>query len=162
MRNERGAALIALILAFLAVIILFAITVVVIISNNNALEVEPSGDVSQTIDNNLLYEGLEPVEGIMLDGMYSHSETNTIYCFLIDGTVTRGIEEITWEGTYATVDDKVVISFNNKRGWDDATSQDVVTEVEDKVTVEVVDEKTLKLEESIDGQTSIIEVTKFN
>ena len=94
--------------------------------------------------------------------MYSHSETNTIYCFLIDGTVTRGIEEITWEGTYATVDDKVVISFNNKRGWDDATSQDVVTEVEDKVTVEVVDEKTLKLEESIDGQTSIIEVTKFN
>lgn len=162
MRNERGAALIALILAFTAIIILFAITVVVIISNNKALEAEPSGDVSQTIDKSLLYEGLEPVEGTIIDGMYSHSQTNIIYSFLIDGTVTRGTEGVTFEGTYATVDDKVVISFTTKRAWDETLNEDVVTEVEDKVTVEVVDDKTLNLEESIDGQTSTLEVTKIN
>lgn len=162
MKNERGAALIALILAFTAIIILFAITVVVIISNNNAANIEPSGDVSQTIENNLLYEGLEPVEGTIIDGMYSPGASDLIYSFLIDGTVTRGTNTATWEGTYATVDDKVVITFTTKRVWDETTNQDTVTEVEEKVTVEVVDENTLKLEENLDGEIVTVEVTKVN
>jgi len=100
---------------------------------------------------------------IEIEGSYSEGAVGYVYEFHKDGTVKEGDELVTSTGTYKTTgSNEVEVVLTEKTTSNTDTSEKKVEKINEKYTVTIVNNNTLKIAGERNGEKYSFEVTKIN
>lgn len=147
---------ITIILLILVVALIAGVLVYTSNTSNETNEISENITTNQVSNENVTNNVETSNNQITLEGTYSMEEASDVgYIFYPNGTVEYFTNLSVYNGTYVTTgENELEINFTEITIWDINTNEETTSKIDRKEAIEVIDEESINIKSTIDGETS--------